>query len=94
MSPVELPLLTLSTARDVVVIVFCVTATTATLVFLVMAFLLYKKVIGILDSVHSTIKGVENIVGPILRAVGLLASAWKILQGVFGDGKKERRDTA
>ena len=84
----------LETTRDVVIIVFGITATAATLLLTAMAVLAFRKLDRILDSVQNTARAVEAVATPIARATALIGSAWKIVSGMFTDGEKRGRDDA
>ena len=79
--------------RDIVIIVFGIGGTVATVVLLTTALLLYRKVSAAIDSARNTINGVEafsrDILEPVTRASGFVTTAWRVLSSIMGQGKTE-----
>ena len=83
--------------RDIVIIVFGIGATVATVVLLAMALLLYRKVSAAIESARNTITGVEafsrDILEPVTRASGFFATALRVLSSLLGQRKNESGGT-
>lgn len=87
----------LANIRDVVIIVYGIITTILIFTVLLMAFLIYRKVSGILTSVKNTARNVEtfsrNVLRPISHGAQTARPLWKILgwlKGEDGDHRGER----
>jgi len=85
--------------RDIVIVVFGIGGLAATVVVLVMALTLYRKVSTILDSANSmvdsataTMNGVEafsrGVLNPLSQSSGVLSALSKIISWLLRDDRK------
>ena len=79
--------------RDVVIIVFGIGATVATIAALALALLLFRKIAAVIDSAKATMNGVEafsrDILEPVARASSILTTFRRIIATLLGQDKRE-----
>ena len=79
--------------RDVVIIVFGIGATVATITVLTLGLLLFRKITAVIDSAKATMNGVEafsrDILGPVARASSMLATFRRVIASLLGQDKRE-----
>ena len=79
--------------RDVVIIVFGIGATVATITVLVLGLLLFRKIAAVIDSAKATMNGVEafsrDILEPVARASSILTTFRRVMAVLLGQDKRE-----
>ena len=81
-------------ARDFVIVIAGGIVAVATLLLLFMTLAVYRKVSSLLDSIRSTVNGVETFSRTILQPVGesksVLSAAWKIVSWLTRNERAEQ----
>ena len=79
--------------RDVVIIVFGIGATVATIAVLAMALMLFRKITAVIDSAKATMNGVQafsrDILEPVARASSILTTFRRVMATLLGQDKRE-----
>ena len=84
----------LQDARDIVIVISGGIVAVATVLLLFMTLVVYRKVSSLLDSIRSTVNGVETFSRTILQPVGesksVLSAAWKVVSWLTRNERAEQ----
>lgn len=84
--------MTIEWLRDLIIVIFGITAIIATIIFVVLAFVIYARVRPILKSINNTAKTVERIISgveeAVVKPIAQIASFFKGIRKAMGFMKR------